>query len=173
MAERGEAWARERREGVSTLAIARREGVTHQWVSRLTKPYGPFSRPGTPSPDHVAAWLNDRRSGRSAEWVAERYAVPVGKVRNATRAHGPFRPRFRVDGFVTITEAADHLAIPVPTMCHWVRIGFVPVPEVIHGRRLWAEAAFMDWVASADLETCPECGAMTRDQVRHAGANHP
>ncbi|WP_156969624.1 helix-turn-helix transcriptional regulator [Knoellia subterranea] len=172
MAERGQAWAQERREGAGTGAIARREGVTHQWVSRLTKPYGPFARPSAPQPDAIAAWVKDRRAGRSAAWVAKYYGVPLQRVSDSTREFGPFRVRLKINGFVTVSEAADHLAIPVPTLCRWITREYMPAPQRRNGRRVWAESAFNDWLANAELETCPQCGAMTRDRVRHTAASH-
>ncbi|GGB71546.1 hypothetical protein GCM10011314_08650 [Knoellia flava] len=165
-------WALERLEGVSTAAIARREGVCHQWVSRVTKPYGPFPRAGTPSRETVAVWVRERWAGKSAAQVAREHGVSVERVQRATREHGPFTNKFQIDKHVTITQISDRLRVPVPTLCKWVSTGFLIAPQVSSKRRLWTVENFEDWLERAALETCPLCGAMTRDQARHAGAVH-
>jgi transposase-like protein len=166
------AWARERREGKGVAEIAQRAGVCHQWVSRVTKPYGPFPRAGTPTAETVQEWVAARQAGKSAERVARDHGVHPARVRQATRAYGPFTSQLRMDGWLTLSGVAEKLRVPTPTICHWLASGFLP-PPVMHGsRRLWAVGDFDEWLAGADLEACPLCGAMTRDRSRHMGAAH-
>ncbi|MFC7487849.1 MerR family transcriptional regulator [Knoellia sp. CPCC 206453] len=167
-----ERWASERRAGVGPAEIARREGYCHQWISRQTKPYGPFPRSGTPSAATIEKWVAERKAGRSAERVARENGVTTKRVREATRHAGPFPARLHVDGFFTLSELADELGVPSPTICHWSDTGFLPAPERRGGRRLWPVEYFNEWLATAELETCPACGARTRDQSRHAGHAH-
>lgn len=172
MESKAEGWARERSQGVSTSVIAQREGVNHTWVSRLTKPHGPFPRPGTPTLVEAERWVQDRTVGKSATQIARESGVPIGRVRSVTDPHGPFTRRLSIDGYLTLSQVAERLRVPTPTICHWANVGFMIASERRGSRRLWPVEAFEEWLTTADLQTCPECGAMTRDQGRHAGAVH-
>ena len=170
--DRATAWAAERRKGIATSEIARREGVCHQWVSRVTKPYGPFPRAGTPTAETVEEWVAARQAGKSAQRVARDHGVHPARVRQATDTYGPFTRQLVIDGWLTLSGVAERQRVPTPTICHWLASGFLPSPVVQGSRRLWAVEDFNDWLAGADLETCPQCGAMTRSQSRHMGAVH-
>lgn len=172
MSSLGAAWARERHDGIGTAEIAERESVCHQWVSRVTKPYGPFPRPQRPTPDAVARWVEERRAGRSAARIARDDGESARRVLAATREHGPFPRSLQIEGHLTISEAAQRLRLPIPTVCNWVAKGFMPQPERLGQRRVWRTEVFEEWLANAPLETCPHCGAMTRELLRHLSATH-
>lgn len=166
-------WAALRRNGTSTQDIAERAGVTHQWVSRVTKPLGPFPRPGAPTPETVKRWVSDRRAGLSALAIAERDQVPVHRVRDATRPFGPFTRRVHKPGEVGITEIADLLGVGHPTIYRWHRLGRMPAP--IAGRRgfvSWPLDQVQEW-AEQNLTVCAMCEAKPMDLLRHMAMKHP
>lgn len=170
--ERAAAWAAQRREGVSTDDIAAEAGVTHQWVSRVTKPLGPFPRPGTPTPQTVERWIADRRRGISAGAIARRDQAPVHRVRDSTRHAGPFTRRVHRPGELGITEIAQLLGLGHPTVYRWERRGLLPEP--VKGRpgpAAWSRDDIERWAAQ-NLAECEQCGARPLDLLRHTAMKH-
>lgn len=170
--QRASAWAAQRREGVSTDRIATDAGVTHQWVSRVTKPFGPFPRPGTPSAMTVDRWITDRRAGISATAIALRDQAPVHRVRDSTRHAGPFTRRVHGPGELGITEIAQLLGVGHPTVYRWQRLGRLPGP--IKGRlglQAWDQDQVERWAAE-HLTECAQCGARPMDLLRHTAMKH-
>lgn len=169
-----EAWAELRRRGVSVGLIGREFGVTHQWVSRVTAPLGPFPRAGTPAAEQVEDWIAQRRSGRSIERVARSAGVPRQRVAEATAVAGPFRRRLAEPGWLTVTDAAWVAGVSGPALLRWEALGRMPPPDARRGRRrLWREDTIRQWLeTSPDLERCGICGARSFSVSRHFGAAH-
>lgn len=170
--QRAAAWAAQRREGVSTDRIAVDAGVTHQWVSRVTNPLGPFPRPGTPSAETVDRWITARREGMSASAIALHDRVPVHRVRDSTRHAGPFTRRVHGAGELGITEIAQLLGVGHPTVYRWQRLGRLPEP--IKGRpglQAWDRDQVQRWAAE-HLTECAQCGARPMDLLRHTAMKH-
>lgn len=170
--ERAAVWASRRHEGISTAQIAGDAGVTHQWVSRVTKPWGPFPRPGSPTTKSVEQWIVDRRRGLSALAIASRDQVPVHRVRDATRHAGPFTRRVHRPGELGITEIAQLLGVGHPTVYRWRRLGRLPEP--IPGRsglESWSREEVERW-ADATLVECDQCEARPMDLLRHTAMKH-
>lgn len=166
-------WAALRRRGVSTSTIARANGVSHQWVSRVTAQWGPFPRAGAIAPELVERWVDQRRQGRSAERIAREYGLRPERVLRETAGHGPFRVRHSEPGWLGVSEIAEVLKISLPTLLRWCDAGFLPSGIVgDNGRRQWRAESIDQWLESAGLDVCPECGARSRDGLRHTAAVH-
>lgn len=81
--ERVRRWVLARQRGEPVSAIAQREKVARQIISRRTLPWGPF-----PAHEVVREWVRARRSGRSVESVAVEYGAPRALVRKETAPWG-------------------------------------------------------------------------------------
>ena len=168
---RTQRWVQARRNGSSVKDIAKREGVSHQLVSRCTVDAGPF-----PAADVVQKWVVARRQGEPVAEIADRHDVQVGLVRRHTRPWGPFPrrgPRLPA-GVVGVKGIARLAGVSGPSAVRWVRTGRVPDPDFVttSGRLVWMEATIINWLESADMSTCPTCGARCINVGRHSAAAH-
>lgn len=165
-------WIDSRRRGVTVAEIARREGVRHQYVSRVTVEHGPYPAPGI-----VADWVELRERGDSASIIAERYGIASGVVRRATRRFGPFGGQgLRMpDGVVGVTTLARRVGMSHPAVLRWVRTGLTPPPDFVtgRGRLLWLDSTITAWIGRSNLEKCPQCGALCRSLGQHRSRKHP
>lgn len=167
------AWAAQRRAGVSTLRIADKEGVSHQLVSRATRLFGRYPRPGAPSEATVQKWVQARRRGVAASRIAASDGVNVTRVVDATAPWGPFRWSKSPPGWTGVSGLADRVGVSLPTLLRWAEAGDTPPPDrVERGRRLWRDETVESWVAASNLEACPTCGALAKDVRKHAVAVH-
>lgn len=168
---RGRLWLEARRRGVSTTAIAEREGVPHQVVSRVTKDHGPF-----PSEQTIEEWVESRRARVSVESLAQEYGVSAAKIRRLTAPHGPFRSRGPQipDGVVGVCGIAELAGVSGPTATRWVRQGLPPDPDFVTatGRRVWFRRTIETWLQDPAWVTCPDCGAHCRSVGQHRGQAH-
>jgi len=89
---RTQRWVQARRNGASVEKIARRDGVSHQLVSRCTIDSGPF-----PSENVVQQWAIARRNRQPVAAIAEKCDAPIALVRRHTQPWGPSPTR--VPGF--------------------------------------------------------------------------
>ena len=173
MDERTRRWVQARRRGQRVSDIARRDGVSHQIVSRYTAEAGPF-----PSAQVVQEWVLARRAGTTIAEVAREYQAPKTVVGRETRPWGPFwrsGPRLP-EGVVGVHGIAEMAGISDPTAIRWVRTGRVPEPDFVvgDGHKLWLASAITRWLDSSDLATCPHCGARCVSLNHHrSGAHRP
>lgn len=172
LAARTARWVGMRRRGVTSVTIARREGLSHQTVSRYTAEYGPF-----PSQDIVDEWAAARRSGRSLRQIAEAYDVQPAKIASATRPYGPFPsigPRLP-DGVLAVSSIARIVGLNRVTVLRWRNLGRLPPPDFVtaRGRALWLHTTIEKWLAEQRcLTPCPACGALCLSVTQHASRSH-
>ncbi len=162
-------WSQQRRAGQRVADIAARAGVSHQWVSRLTGPFGPFPPAAA---DDVPEWVQARRAGDTLDSIARRFGVSAHRVSAATAAHGPFAyPQRDHGGRVGTAGMARMLGVAEPTVTRWQRRVDFPPPalEGNPGRAMWDREAVQAWAAQA-LTRCPVCAAQVLDLPRHRGA---
>ena len=97
-------------------------------------------------------------------------------VSRETRAFGPFRPPGPrlPDGVVGSRGIAALAGVSGPAALRWVRTGRVPAPDFVvgDGRKLWLAGTITGWLATADLATCPTCGARCVQLASHRAAAH-
>lgn len=169
--ERTARWVLARQRGQRVADIAAREGVAHQRVSWYTKGAGPF-----PSPAVVDQWVAARVAGRTLAAIAQEFGAASVVVSGATRAFGPFRPPGPrlPDGLVGPGGIAALAGVSGPTALRGVRTGRVPAPDFVvgDGRKLWLDGTITRWLDSADLATCPTCGARCVRLAAHRAAAH-
>ena len=171
--DRVEAWIEQRRRGRTPTEIAREHGVSHQIVSRSTLGFGPY-----PAEDTISAWVEARRQRRTLQQISEEYQVPAGLIGRHTAGHGPFPPpvgtRRLPDGLLGISAIAERVGLTSPPVLRWRAAGRLPDPDFVtaRGRELWFEATIEEWLDSADLQTCGECGARCYSVAQHHKAKH-
>lgn len=166
-------WVKQRRQGTSCAHIARSAGVSHQWVSRVTAPFGPYPRPSAPPIDVVTTWVDARQHGTTITALSRSTGASHHTIREATREFGPFPRRNTPAGYLGLTDVADLLGLPNPTVSKWRTQGFLPDPIAAAGvRPLWTSKQILEWAQDQALPTCPACGARPRDLTRHHGATH-
>lgn len=169
---RTQRWVQARRNGTSVKEIARRDGVSHQLVSRCTIDSGPY-----PCENVVQQWVIARRDRQSVAAIAEKYDAPIALVRRHTQPWGPFpHARHRLPaGVVGVNGIARLAGISEPAALRWVRTGRIPDPDFITrtGRLVWLEHTIITWFEDAKLATCPTCGARCISLGQHHAAAHP
>lgn len=161
-------WAELRAAGQRVVDIAAREGVSHQQVSSLTRPFGPFPAP----PDPVEAWVSARRAGRRIHDIAREYCVSTHRVSAVTKPHGPFPyPRREPPDRLTTPAIARWTGVAVPTVQRWQAKADFPPPLAQAEQRtpVWDRSAVQAWVKQ-HLTACPVCGAQVLNLPRHRGA---
>ena len=168
---RTQRWVQARRNGTSVKEIARRDGVSHQLVSRCTVASGPY-----PSEDVVQQWVMARRDRQPVAAIAKKHDAPTVLVRRRTQPWGPFpHARARLPaGVVGVNGIARLAGISKPAALGWVRSGRVPDPDFITstGRLVWLENTITNWFEDAQLATCPTCGARCISLGQHNAAAH-
>lgn len=166
-------WVELRRQRHSVAAIAREAGVSHQWVSQVTAPHGPFPKPALPSPSVVDGWVEARRRGVTIAELVRTTGRSDEAIRRATRAYGPFPEKRGPEGYLGVNDIADRLHLPNGRVSKWRSSGFLPEPALLIGaRELWTPEQIEQWVATAGLQRCPQCGARPRDLRRHSSHAH-
>ena len=162
---RAVSWVEQRRAGQLVTQIAARAGVSHQRVSKLTVPFGPFPSPQSP----VIEWVSARRAGQRLADIAHEYRVPVDRVSRVTAGHGPFPYPSRRPSELSTYGIARRFGVAEPTVRRWQsRADFPPPrPEAVPAR--WDAAAVAAW-AEEHLTACPVCGARVLNLPRHRGA---
>jgi len=158
-------WAESRRAGQPVVQMAAQAGVSHQRVSALTLPFGPYPRPTDP----VAEWVTARRAGQPLSTIACDYQVSTDRVSKATAPHGPFPyPRRHPNDAVSTPEIARMFGVAEPTVRRWqTKTGFPP-PRLQTRPPLWDTAAVQAW-ADRYLTTCRVCAARVLNLPRHRG----
>lgn len=126
---RARRWVHARRRGQSVIAIAAREGLAHQLVSRMTADYGPF-----PAPEVIEEWAQARRAGRTLAQIAAADHVGVTVVSRMTRGLGPFTPigPRLPDGVIGVKGLAWMVGVSEPTVLRWVRQDRTPRTGLRH-----------------------------------------
>ena len=160
-------WSEQRRAGQRVTQIAARAGVSHQWVSRLTRPFGPFP----PANHPVREWVQARHAGQSIKAIAQQDKVSEHRVSTATRPYGPFPYPHRDTGDRIHTAGIARMMGVLPAMVtRWrTRPDFPsPVSQSGPAPREWDRAAVQAW-ADHHLSTCPVCTARVLDVPRHRG----
>lgn len=168
-------WAERRRAGESTMAIAEQAGVCHQWVSRVTKPFGPFPRAGTPTNETVRKWVAARQRRISLAQLSREYGVTARRISAATKPDGPFpTPRHRKPNLVGVQDIARLLGVSEPTVHRWRRMGFLLEHTDLdgHGRQSWDLEVLEAWIEDVGLPTCPDCGARPLQLRMHRARAH-
>lgn len=170
-------WVARRRAGETATSIAAEAGVSRSWVSARTIAAGPFPRVPPIPRDVVAQWVADRRIGWSVASIASRDSVLAKDVARATQPHGPF-PRGRAirgqEAPLGIVALSRLVGVADPTVYQWYRRGRLPEPDSYTpaGRPRWDPSTIQEWLTTADLETCPSCGARVWSVLRHEFAVH-
>lgn len=159
-------WIALRRDGVGVVAIARRDGVAHQTVSKATRDAGPYPKPGTPTAEQVRAWTAARRAGQPIAQIAHTAHVSRHRVAATTKPHGPFPIRAQriPNGIYCRSDLAALLGTTKQTIGTWYRNGYLPPPDftTARGRPLWLPATIETWIPTSGMTPCPVCGAHTR-----------
>lgn len=159
---RAVSWVEQRRAGQLVSQIAARAGVSHQRVSKLTVPFGPFSLPQSP----VIEWVSARRAGQRLADIAGEYRVPVARVSRVTAGHGPFPYPSRRPSELSTFGIARRFGVAEPTARRWQsRVDFPPPCPGADSAR-WDAAAVAAW-AEEHLTACPVCGARVLNLPRH------
>jgi hypothetical protein len=162
-------WAEWRHGGQSVTRIATCAGVSHQRVSALTLPFGPFL---APEDDHAADWVQLRRDGITVGAIARTYGVSPYRVTTVTKPHGPYPyPRREPLDHVSVNEIARWMRVATPTVEKWQARPDFPTPLGPHrsSSRVWDRSSVQTW-ADRHLEPCPICAARVLDIARHRGA---
>lgn len=162
-------WAEWRHSGQSVTHIATRAGVSHQRVSALTLPFGPF-----PAREHdqVADWVQQRREATSIGDVARTYGVSTHRVTAVTKPHGPYPyPRREPADHIGTNEIARWMRVATPTVKKWqARADFpTPLTQQQTGTQVWDRGSVQTW-ADRQLKPCPVCAARVLNVARHRGA---
>lgn len=157
--------------GLLVREIADRDGVSHQYVSRMTVEHGPY-----PAAEAVQEWVELRRAGHSVAAIAEEHGVRESVARQATRPFGPFGtrgPRLP-SGLVGVTTLAQRVGMGHPSVLRWVRTGRTPPPDFVtaRGRVLWLDCTITAWLDSGPLQECPRCGARCVSLGQHQARAH-
>lgn len=165
-----------RRRGERVVAIAASLGVSHQWVSKATSPFGPYppSVGRGPSEEVVHRWVDQRRAGMSVAQVAAAAGVGLHVVERATSRSGPFPwPRCAGPGLVWQRQIAKECGVATQTVSKWTARSDFPaaVGVTSSGYPAWAEDDVRAW-ADRYLTSCEVCGARVLGINRHVGAVH-
>lgn len=170
---RNKGWVEQRRRGVPAKVIAAQAGVSHQYVSQVTGPFGPF-----PSRETVAQWVADRSSGVAPEVIAATFGAPVGVIERLTAPAGPF-PSGRTASrgeVVGVCEAAREIGVSRSWLNHLREAGTFPDPDFVTaaGRHVWLRAKVLAWVREQPEHlTCPQCGRALLRLALHVRREHP
>jgi len=73
-----------------------------------------------------------------------------------------------------ITAVAARIGLKYLSVLRWRSNGRLPHPDFVtaKGRELWLAGTIEAWLETADLETCPDCGARCLSVARHATMAH-